>query len=342
MSLVLNGGVDGTGSTQYAYINSAIVSALPATVSFWFKAGTNASASGQLVNWVDKDATAGITRMGCSTSRSTGIVLVRGIITRLTTASSSGSVTNADYAISVTNITTGATTRVAVADASGFAAGEYVRLEGAFAGITGITSGREWRISSIADNTLTLALSTSGTWSEGQSATVKWSAWQPEKWNLGVASFTLPDNGTRHIRGGFLGNTAATIRESYSGTSGQQSADVFPSVDRLSIGALAQATVSDYWRGEIAHVAVWESFPTLAQAEELLTLAPNLVSWGAPTAYWPLLSDETDSIGSADLTLVGTPSITSDGPSITLSGGGGGSGYLPTIMRAQPTNLFGF
>ena len=59
MSLVLNGGVGGSDSTQYAYIDDRIVSALPATVTFWFKNGIDSNAGGQFAQCVDSDATLG-------------------------------------------------------------------------------------------------------------------------------------------------------------------------------------------------------------------------------------------------------------------------------------------
>jgi hypothetical protein len=345
MALVLNGGVDGTGSTQYAHHDALIVSALPVTVSVWFKAGTNASAAGQIVNWVDADATLGNYRMGGGLGRSLGPVLSRNIISRVATSSGSPVTTLDTLGQSVTEIVTGATTLVSVTDASAFSAGEWVKLSGTFSGITGITSGREHRISSVASNTLALELATSGVWGDGQSATVKWSAWQPEKWNLMVLALTTASGARLRSLGGFVGNSGVSIFSEFAGTLGNYPADIFDVIDRLCLGATFQSgSATNYFRGEAAHLAVWNgASPTESQAAELLALAPNLVSWGAPTAYWPLLSDETDSIGSADLTLVGTPDITSDGPSITLTGGGGGSGtFIPSIMRAQPTNLFGF
>jgi hypothetical protein len=342
MSLVLNGGVGGALSTQYAYIDDRIVSALPATVSFWFKNGTDSNAGGQFAQWVDADATLGTYRMGGGSSRATGPVFTRTVGSRASTAtfSSAASLTS----VAVTSIATGSTTAVEVDDASSFSVGEYVRLEGTFDGITGITSGREWRIESIASNTLILTLSTSGTWGELQSATVKWSAWQPEKWNLGVLSFAnVGGSSNIQLHGGFVGNSVVTLSAAFSGVTSQKPNDIFGVLDRFCVGGYLQSgSASGHVRGEIAHVAVWEYLPTASEVNELLIKAPHLVGWGAPLAYWPLLADETDSIGSADLTLVGTPDITSDGPSISLtSGGGGGSGYLPTVMRAQPINLFG-
>jgi hypothetical protein len=344
MALVLNGGVDGTGSTQYAYRDARVVSSLPCFVAGWFKAGTNSSSSGQFFNWVDADGTLGNTRMGGGISRSLGLVLTRNVISRATTASSRSVTVLDSVAQSVGSIGVGATTAVAVDDSSAFTAGEYVRITGGLLGLSGIASGRDYRIASIAGSALNLEIASSGDWTEGQTATIKWAAWQPEKWNFMALAFTETSNARIQHYGGFVGRSSLLIAELNGGTSSNYPADIFSSLDRVCLGATFQsASATNYFRGEAAHVAVWNGVePTQSQIAELLSVAPNLVSWGAPTAYWPLLADETDSIGSADLTLVGTPDITSDGPSITLSGGGGGSGYLPTVMRAQPINLFGF
>jgi len=342
MSLVLNGGVGGNGTTQYAHVGSRIVSALPATVSFWFRTGVNTTSGGRAAEWVQSDATLGTYRMGAGAAQSSGPNLARTTTCRTTTSTAYSSYTAAT--VGVTSITSGATTQVGVDDASGFSAGEYVRLEGTFTGLTGISSGRDWRIQSIAGNTLTLTLASSGDWAEGQSATVKWSAWQPEKWNLGVATFTTTAGEFLQHKGGFVGNTSVTINAFHTGVSGQRPADIFSALDRLCLGATFQSGgATNYFRGEFAHVAVWQYAPSAAEASELLTKAPHLVGWGSPLAYAPFLADANDVIGSNHFTLVGSPSITSDGPSIQLtSGGGGGSGYLPTVMRAQPINLFGF
>jgi hypothetical protein len=342
MSLVLNGGVGGSGSTQLAYIDSRIVSALPATVSFWFKNGVDVNATASFAQWVDASETTGTYRMGSGCARSTGPIFTRNYVSRTVSSSGGTPVTLDDYATAVNSITAGSTTVVSVDDSSRFSAGEYVRLTGTFTGLTGITSGREWRIQSIAGTALTLALASSGTWGEEQSATVKWSAWQPEKWNLGVITFGGSEN--LMMRGGFVGNSAVTIRATSPGTLGQRPADIFSVLDRMCFGGYVQGTgATAHLRGELAHIAVWGVEPTVSECAELLTKAPTLVGWGAPLAYWPLLADKNDTIGSNDLELVGSPDITSDGPSIQLtSGGGGGSGYLPTIMRAQPINLFGF
>jgi len=346
MSLVLNGGVGGTGTTQYAYINSRIVSALPCAVSFWFKAGTNAGAGGTIAQWVNSAETLGNYRMGPGSSRSAGPILIRNTISRGTTATSSTLGVLSEHLVNVTSILPGSTTLVGVEDASKFTAGEYVRLSGSFAGISGITSGRDWRIESIGSGTLTLLLSSSGSWDEGQAATVNWSPYQPEKWNLGVASFTADPIGSDRFfnRGGFVGQSSVYMNSGYPGVTSQRPPDIFSGLDRFCVGGYLQSdAAAGHFRGEISHVAVWPVHPAAAEASELLTKAPNLVGWGSPLAYWPLLADETDSIGSNHLTPIGSPTINSDGPSIQLtSGGGGGSGYLPTVMRAQPINLFGF
>jgi len=344
MSLVLNGGVGGSGTTQCAYVDERIISAIPCTIAAWFKTGSAASSAGQLAGWVQSDAAVGTSRMTGGGNRSTGPVLVRNITCRTSTALTGSVGTLNTLLVNVTSITSGATTQVGVEDATMFSVGEFVKLDGTFSGLTGITSGRDWRINSIAGSTLTLALATTGTWSEGQSATVKWSAWQPEKWNLAVFAFTDISNQRLQSMGGFLGNTALSIYDVKSGTAGQYPADVLGSLNRIVIGGLYQSSTLDFpWRGEIAHVAVWNNVvPTSEQAAELLTKAPHLVGWGSPAAYWPLLADENDSIGTNHLTPIGSPGINSDGPAITLeAGGGGGAAFIPSAMRARILNAFG-
>jgi hypothetical protein len=343
MSLVLNGGVGGSDSTQYAYRDSRIVSALPCTLAVWFKNGTGVSAEGQVAGWMDADATIGTYRMGGSLARSTGPVFTRQITSRTISAVISSVTTRTTVSQNVTDIGTGATTAFVLDDASRYSVGEYVRITGTFTGISGITSGREYRIGSIAGSTINLEVATTGAWNEGLTATVRWSAWQPEKWNLMVLTFTETEPRMTHM-GGFVGNSGLTVLSSFGGTSGQFPADIFSVLDRVTLGALFQsAGATGHFRGELAHFAVWNGVtPTESQAAELLTVAPNLVSWGAPTAYVPLTNNENDVIGVNHLTLVGSPSINSDGPAITLTGGGGGSaGYLPSVMRARNPSIFG-
>jgi hypothetical protein len=130
----------------------------------------------------------------------------------------------------------------------------------------------------------------------------------------------------------------------HSGSSGVNASivDVVAAVDRLCIGGnLQSGTISNPLAGDIAHAAIWEgTYATAAQALELLTAAPNAVTWGAPSNYWPLVNDGDDAAGSADLTLVDSPTINSDGPTLG-SGGGVGGTFIPSAMRARILNAFG-
>lgn len=310
--------------------------------SVWFKNGYGTTASGQLFNWVDADATLGNWRMGGECARSLGPVLNRGVLSRKTTSAGGAVYTLSAYAQDVLGITAGAETLMQTADASGFVVGQYVRPLGTFTGLSGITSGRDYRINSIAGDTLSLALSTTGTWAEGLTATVKWSTWQPESWNLAVLSFTdTPTARLRHM-GGHFGGPLSLLTESL-GTTGERPIDIFSALDRICLGAILQSdSATGHLCCEFSDLAIWNNVePTALQATELLTMAPNLVSFGAPTAYWPLLADENDTIGSAHLTLVGSPTISSDGPAITRTGGGGSTGFLQHIMRSHNPSVFG-
>jgi hypothetical protein len=351
MSLVLNGGTSGSGTTQAAYAGR-IASALPAIVSFWHKNGIATEATGRFVDWVDADATPGNYRMGVSASRSSGPVfsnttLVRDVSGSPTSFSTRSDLTGGRYRYPLTAITTGATTTIAVdtlGDAMPYVAGMYVKPEGTFTGVSGLVSGREYRVASVAGTNAVLEVATTGEASSGWTGTVRWSAWQPERWNLGVLRFNATGDPISRVTyyGGFVGAPGITIYSTGGGSVGPNT--IWDVLDRFCIGGYYQGTtLTAPFRGEFAHVAIWEGV-TLddSRAGELLTKAPHLVGWGSPLAYWPLLADETDSIGSNDLTLIGSPDINSDGPSITLTGGGGGTpGYIPSVMGARQRNIFG-
>lgn len=339
MSLVLNGGESGTGATQYAYVDSRIVTTLPITISYWFKAGNTTSASGDYVGLVDKDATLGTYRMGNGVERSTGPIMAQTATSRVTTASQYTMAVPDASMVTISEIITGSVTECVVDDPTPFSVGQFVRVTGTLTGITGIASGRDYRVESITGYSLFLTIASSGTWTETNSGNVRPSAYQPERWNLAVAVF-LEDRFT--FRAGVLGNTTMLIDASLNGITGQDPVDIWSVIDRFCVGAYAQSgSAARYANGELAHVGLWDNTnPTLAQADELLTVAPNLVTWGAPTAYYPFLADANDSIGSNHMTLVDTPTINGDGPSITVSGGGGGGGYLP-IMRPYNPSIFG-
>jgi len=352
MSLVLNGGVGGSGTTQFAYLDGRIVSALPAVMSFWFKNGAGGSSGGRTAQFVQSDAALGTQLMGSGLSQSVGPVLNCSTQVRTTTATVYNFATRSDltegrYRYPLTAITTGATTTIVVdtlGDAMPYVAGMYVKPEGTFTGVSGLVSGREYRVASVSGTSAVLEVASTGEASSGWTGTVRWSGWQPERWNFGVVRLNSTADPARiTYYGGFSGAPGITI---YSGNSGQVSpSTIFDAMDRICFGGTYQsASGANAFRGELAHLAVWEGVSLDdSKAAELLTVAPNLVSWGTPLAYVPCLGDGVATVGATNLTTVGSPSFTSDGPSIQLtSGGGGGSGYLPTIMRAQPINLFGF
>jgi hypothetical protein len=352
MSLVLNGGAGGSGTTQFSYLDSRIVSALPSVFSFWFKTGINDGTGGRSAQFVQSDATLGTYLMGSGLSRSVGPVFNCSTQVRPTTATvySFGTRTDLDggrYAYPISAVTTGATTTISVdtlGDAMPYVAGMYVKPEGTFSGVSGLVSGREYRVASVSGANAVLEVATTGALTEGWAGTVRWSAWQPERWNLGVIRISNTADPARLMYyGGFVGAPGVTISK---GNSGQVNpSTIFDVMDRICFGGTYQSGAgANQFRGELAHLAVWEGV-TLddSKAGELLTVAPNLVSWGTPLAYVPCLGDGNATVGATNLTTIGDPTYTSDGPSITLSGGGGGSGtFIPSIMRAQPTNLFGF
>ena len=352
LSLVLNGGIGGSGTTQTAYLASRVASSLPAIISFWHRAGINSGATGRVANIVDASAAVGTFRLGSSLSRSVGPVFnnTTAIFNETGTTSSFSTrsdLTDGRYRYPVTSIAAGATTTITVdtlGDAMPYAAGMYVRIDGTLTGLAGILAGREYRVSSVSGATAVLEVATTGTLEEGWSAFVRWSAWQPERWNLGVVRISGDRDPERmQYWGGFLGSPGITI---YSATPGVFSPSlIWDVMDRICFGGLYQSdTINSPFRGELAHLAVWQEVDLDdSKAAELLTVAPNLVSWGTPLAYVPCIDNGTATVGAENLTTVGSPSFTSDGPSITLTGGGGGSGtFIPSVMRAQPINIFGF
>jgi len=341
VSLVLNGGVSGNLATQCAYIDSRIVSALPFTVSAWYRSGNNvaASSSRSLVSLVDASAAPGNGVISMRCSRNTNTILTVGTLLRNTTESALTITASASTEINIVSVTTGTTTVITLESApTDWEVGDFVRLTASFVEITGLNSGRDYLILNISGASVTLNVASEAGGAPSATGTLKPSVWDIDGWNLLVMTCKAAAD-RRQLYGGYRRTIISTT------TAGPSTLDsvIFAACNRIALGALYQSgTIGAPLNGELAHVAVWDGANVSeAQASELLTVAPNLVTWGTPTAYAPFLADANDVIGSNHFTLVGSPDITSDGPSITLSGGGGGSGYLPTIMRAQPINLFG-
>jgi hypothetical protein len=353
MSLVLNGGIGGSGTTQFAYLASRVAASLPCVASIWYRTGTDSNSGGRSINWAYASAAVGTYAMGTGHSRSVGpsfsdTVRANSTSTGTTTVQTRIDLEGGRYAYPMTSIATGATTTIGVdtlGDAMPYSAGMYVRAGGTLTGVSGMVTSREYRVASVSGANVELEVATTGSPSEGWSGSLRWSAWQPERWNLSVVRFSETGDPIARIQyfSGFFGGPGITMKAGVSGSTAPEI--LWPDMDRICVGGLYQSDAgTGPFRGELAHVAVWEGVDLDdSKAAELLTVAPNLVSWGTPLAYVPCLGDGNATVGATNLTTIGDLTYTSDGPSITLSGGGGGGGaFIPSIMRAQPTNLFGF
>lgn len=324
MSLVLNGGVSGSATTQAAYVDAKIVSALPISVCAWFRTstGTGSGATRNLFQLCDKDQTAGTyTFHGQARIASGPILSVQSNIVYTTGTSVTPTATET---FSVTAIAEGATT-ILTAVGHNIAAGMRVRITGA-TGLTPDLSGKDYEVTATDSDTVTLNVATSGTYTG--TSTVSRSQIQPSVWTLAVMSF----HNTSQKRRLWVGLENGSLHASGYSTSPSSGTDIdsaFAECDRWNFGAMLQASNANWLNGELAHAAIWNNKQLNdTEAAELLSTTPDAVSWGTPAAYWPLLSDATDSIGSNDLTLVGSPSITSAGPGIVASGV---TGYFPAF-----------
>ena len=328
MSLVLNGGVGGSGSTQFGYVPSKIITQLPYAISFHFKGSVNSTASGRLVNLVDGTATLNSTPnylMGHGVSRSLGPVLAQTIASRLTGASPNSATASAASDYTILTVTPGASTVLGLnTSGHGYSIGEYIRVSGTFGTLTGLTDSACYRVSDVNGAAVTVAASTSGDFTGG-SAVVRYAAYQPEFWNLVVCEFT--DSSPRlRIWSAIHGKTGLTTKSTFSGTSGQYPVNLFSLVNRLCVGAIVQANdaANNHFRGEIANLAVWDnSAVTDELVLDLNTKVPTIVSMGTLAAYYPFDENTQDQIGSNHFTMFGSPTVTSSGPTLTGAGGGG-------------------
>jgi hypothetical protein len=352
LSLILNGGIGGSGTTQFAYLASRVASALPAIISFWHRTGIDSNSGGRVANFAQSTAAVGTYRMGSSLSRTTGPVFNNQTAVFDTTGHTSRFSTRSDltegrYRYPLTSITSGATTTITVdslGDPMPYAAGMYVKPEGTFTGLSGLVSGREYRVASVSGANAVLEVATTERCRKAGPG-----PFDGRHGSRSGGTSVLCGSTARRTRPACSIGAGSSVRPGitiYSGTTGTTSpATIWDVLDRICFGGLYQSdTGNTPFRGELAHLAVWSGVSLDdSKAGELLTVAPNLVSWGTPLAYVPCLGDGNATIGATNLTPIGDPTYTSDGPSITLSGGGGGSGtFIPSIMRAQPTNLFGF
>ena len=125
----------------------------------------------------------------------------------------------------------------------------------------------------------------------------------------------------------------AAVRDAFVNGGSKGSVSASKAVVNLAIMYIGKYINGGFLAGKIAEVAVWDT--TLSDAEVALLAGgtlPTSVQAGHLIAYWPLLNDANDDVGSNNLSLVGTPSFDSEdhpslGPSYvdataTLSGSG--------------------
>jgi hypothetical protein len=334
MALALN------GTTQLAHADWAIT--LPFTMAVWARRPippTN-SKTAYILHGVDSAASVGNFIVGTrfvSTYAAPRQTLSAGTVARTTTETvanvtpvGSVAITNIDN-VGVTSLT------LETADEA-WRAGDWVRVEGT-TGLTPELGGRDWEIASVTGGSTVLNLVASTTGTPTGTWTANPSAFQGEdRWSLLVVTYDA--TARRLAWAGHEGRSFLT--HSSSNVTNTSISSLVAAVNRVCIGGnLQSGTINNPLAGEIAHAAVWQGvYAGASQALELLTVAPNAVTWGAPSNYWPLLANENDAAGSANLTLVDTPTINSDGPTLGSSGGGGGA-FIPSAMRARIINAFG-
>lgn len=121
-----------------------------------------------------------------------------------------------------------------------------------------------------------------------------------------------------HLCGVFTDETSATMYIN-GGNSAANNPETFPTgVDRLAVGRATTSSPTWQTDGKVAHAAVWDSALSEANCQALAAGDnPLTVDSGNLIAYWPLLTDATDSVGSNDLTAQGTITFdTEDNPTV--------------------------
>jgi len=162
VSLILNGGIGGSGTTQTAYIDSKIASNLPLAMALCWRAGENGSAAGPLMRVCQSAVTTLNTNyFGGHASRSVGPIISQAFGSRGTTSTFAQAYTLPAFTFNIVSITVGATTILSISTHN-FLNGEMVRLSGTFTGITGIQDGRDYKVLSANPSLVEIVADTSG------------------------------------------------------------------------------------------------------------------------------------------------------------------------------------
>ncbi len=145
-----------------------------------------------------------------------------------------------------------------------------------------------------------------------------------------------------HVLGVFA---SATSRAVYlnGGNKGTNTTSQTAAGDDLVVGAYKRGAESGFFDGKICHLAIWDIALGDSDATALAAgTAPNEVQSSDLIHWLPLISDGDDDVGSANLTLVGSPTFDSDTPAFTVdlaASGGGTGGGSATLSAAELVDL---
>jgi hypothetical protein len=130
--------------------------------------------------------------------------------------------------------------------------------------------------------------------------------------------------------------TSSTSKQAYlnggnSGTGG--AVETLVTGDRSAVGCLYRQSITWYFSGKLAEVAIWDIALTTSEIAELAAGAtPTTIQSGNLQGYWPLLSDATDSSGNGkDLTAVGSPTYSSSDHPVA----GAGASFADKVYSKQ-------
>lgn len=115
----------------------------------------------------------------------------------------------------------------------------------------------------------------------------------------------------------FISATSRTARLDDAGM-GSDSTSITPSGINLTVlGANGGSGFTEFWQGKLAAVAIYNVADLSAgERADLLITTPDNVRASDLLAYWPLISDANDVVGSFNFTLTGSPTFDSDYPDI--------------------------
>ena len=118
--------------------------------------------------------------------------------------------------------------------------------------------------------------------------------------------------------------TSTTSRDVYinGGSKGSATTEGTVSITDFAVGCLFRDSITWYFSGNVAEVAIWDIALTQSEIAQLAAgAAPTTIQSGNLKGYWDLLSDATDKSGnSKNLTAVGSPTYSADHP---VAGAGG-------------------